>query len=337
MADRPTGVARVLVTGANGFVGRALCVQLARRGFAVRGAVRKLSSAAGFAGAVVQMADISEDADRSSAFDGIDAVVHLAARVHRMRDNVPDPLAAFRAVNTQGTLRLARAAAAQGVKRFVYLSSVNVNGIFTQPGQVFTADDPPAPVEAYGVSKHEAEQALRQLAAETGLELVVIRPALVYGPGVKANFLAMMRWLHRGVPLPLGAIDNQRSLLALDNLLDLIATCLHHPNARNQTFLASDGEDLSTTALLRRAAAALGRPARLIPVPVPVFRAAARLVGKADFAERICGSLQVDIGKTRALLGWAPPVNVDEGLKQAAQHYLNGVRGNAESKKKGSF
>ena len=312
----------VLVTGANGFVGRALCVDMARRGFTVRAAVRKLSRATSLPGEIVEIADIGADAGWSSALAGIDAVVHLAARVHVMRDSALQPLAAFRAVNVVPTERLARAAAAQGVKRFVYVSSIKVNGEGTPPGRPYTPDDVPAPVDPYGISKHAAEQALRQLAQETGLEVVIIRPVLVYGPGVKANFLSMMRWLHRGIPLPLGAIRNQRSLVALDNLVDLIVTCLHHPKAPDQTFLVSDGEDLSTTELLRRTAAALGRPARLIPVPTLVLRAAARLLGKADIAERLCGSLQVDMSKTRQLLGWVPPVSVDEALKQTARHFL---------------
>ncbi|MBE0613517.1 MAG: SDR family oxidoreductase [Burkholderiales bacterium] len=313
---------RVLVTGANGFVGRALCISMAQRGYTVRAAVRELSRAKGLRGEVVKIADTGADADCSSALVGIDTVVHLAARVHVMRDKALQPLTEFRAVNVLATERLARAAAAHGVKRFVYVSSIKVNGEGTQPGQRYTPDDAPAPADSYGISKYEAEQTLHQLAQETGLEVVIIRPVLVYGPGVKANFLSMMRWLHRGIPLPLGAIQNQRSLVALDNLVDLIATCLHHPYAPGQTFLVSDGEDLSTTELLRRTAVALGRPVRLISVPAGVLRMAARALGRADFAERLCGSLQVDIGKTRQLLGWAPPVSVDEALKQTARHFL---------------
>ncbi|MBE0621684.1 MAG: SDR family oxidoreductase [Burkholderiales bacterium] len=314
--------ARVLVTGASGFVGRAVCVDLAQRGFTVRAVVRELSRATDLPGELVRIADIGADADWSSAFAGVDAVVHLAARVHVMRDDVLHPMAAYRAVNVAGTERLARAAAAQGVKRFVYLSSIKVNGEGTLSGQPYTADDLPAPVDPYGISKREAEEELRRVGRETSLETVIIRPVLVYGPGVKANFLSMMRWLHKGVPLPLGAIHNQRSLVALDNLVDLVMTCLRHPNAPNQTFLVSDGQDLSTTALLLRTAAALGRQARLIPVPMPALQAAARLLGKADVAQRLCGCLQVDISKTRKMLGWVPPVSVDEALKQTAQRFL---------------
>ena len=218
----------------------------------------------------------------------------------------------------QGTLNLARQAAAAGVRRFVFVSSIKVNGEVTQLGRPFTADDAPAPLDAYGVSKMEAEEGLRAIASQTGMEVVIVRPALVYGPGVKANFAAMMRWLRRGVPLPLGAIHNQRSLVALDNLVDLIVTCLTHPAAANQTFLVSDGEDVSTTELLRRMGQALSRPARLIPVPVSWLKLAAAMVVKPDVAQRLCASLQVDIEKTRRLLGWTPPLSLDEGLRRVA-------------------
>jgi UDP-glucose 4-epimerase len=201
----------------------------------------------------------------------------------------------------------------------MFVSSIKVNGEATQPGCPFTADDAPAPLDAYGVSKMEAEQGLREIARQTGMEVVIIRPPLVYGPGVKANFAAMIRWLQRGVPLPLGAIHNQRSLVALDNLVDLMVTCLTHPAATNQTFLVSDGEDVSTTELLRRMGQALGRPARLVPVPASILKLAAALVGKRDVAQRLCGSLQVDIEKTRKLLGWTPPLTLDQGLRKAAE------------------
>jgi UDP-glucose 4-epimerase len=261
---------------------------------------------------------LAPSTDWSTALNGVSVVVHCAARVHVMRDTSVDPLEEFRRVNVQGTLNLARQAAAAGVRRFVFVSSIKVNGEATQPGCPFTADDILAPLDPYGVSKMEAEQALREIVRQTGMEVVIIRPPLVYGPGVKANFAAMMRWLQRGVPLPLGAIHNQRSLVALDNLVDLIMTCIKHPAAANQTFLVSDGEDASTTELLRRMGQAMGHPARLLPVPASWLKLAAGLIDKRDVAQRLCGSLQVDISKTRELLGWVPPVSLDEGLRRAA-------------------
>lgn len=268
------------------------------------------------------MGDLEPSSDWSVALEEISTVVHCAARVHVMTDTAADPLTEFRRVNVQGTLNLARQAAAFGVQRFVFISSIKVNGEATKLDQPFTADDEPAPLDPYGISKMEAEQGLRKIAAETDMEVVIIRPPLVYGPGVKANFQAMMRWLARGIPLPLGAIHNRRSLVALDNLVDLIVTCVDHPAAANQTFLVSDGEDLSTTQLLQRMGEALGKPARLIPVPSVLLKLGAALVGKPAVAQRLCGSLQVDISKTRQLLGWTPPLSVDEGLKRAAEGYL---------------
>jgi nucleoside-diphosphate-sugar epimerase len=270
----------------------------------------------------VVVASIDGSTDWHDALAGCDAVVHLAARVHVMTETTADPLNEFRRVNVQGTLNLARQAAAAGVRRFVFVSSIKVNGEATQPGAPFTADDAPTPLDAYGVSKMEAEQGLREIARQTGMEVVIIRPPLVYGPGVKANFATMMRWLKRGVPLPLGAIHNQRSLVALDNLVDLIVTCLTHLAAANQTFMVSDGEDVSTTELLRRMGQAMGHPARLVPVPASWLKVAVGLLGKGDVAQRLCGSLQVDISKTRELLGWTPPVSLDEGLRRAAGHGL---------------
>jgi nucleoside-diphosphate-sugar epimerase len=307
----------MLVTGANGFVGRALCAEAVACGMAVRGITRASGdlpiSVESFA-----VGGIDCNTDWRAALAGCEVVVHLAARVHVMADTAADPLEEFRRVNVQGTLNLARQAATAGVRRFVFVSSIKVNGEATQLRQPFTADDAPAPLDAYGVSKMEAEQGLREIARQTGMEVVIIRPPLVYGPVVKANFAAMMRWLKRGVPLPLGAIYNQRSLVALDNLVDLILTCLTHPAAANQTFLVSDGEDVSTTELLRRMGQAMGKPARLLPVPASWLKVAAGLVGKGDVAQRLCGSLQVDISKTRELLGWVPPVSLDEGLRRAA-------------------
>jgi nucleoside-diphosphate-sugar epimerase len=243
--------------------------------------------------------------------------MHCAARVHVMAESLADPLAEFRRVNVQGTLNLARQAAAAGVRRFVFVSSIGVNGAETFQ-QSFTSEDSVAPHSPYAVSKYEAELGLQALAAETGMEVVIIRPPLVYGPGAPGNFGSLMRWLKRGVPLPLGAIHNQRSLVALDNLVDLIVLCLTHPAAANQTFLVSDGEDVSTSELLRRMGQALDRPARLLPVPQSWLKLAAAMVGKSDVAQRLCGSLQVDISKTRRLLVWTPPISLDEGLRRAA-------------------
>ena len=307
----------LLVTGATGFVGRALCTEAAMRGHHVRGAVRMpISIAASFDS--IAVGSISPDTDWRAALQGIDVVIHLAARVHVMQDRSADPLAAFRYTNVDATLHLARQAAAAGVERFIFISSVKVNGEESIPGRPFAADDLPAPRDPYGISKMEAEQGLLAIAAATGMAVVIIRPPLVYGPGVKANFSSMMRWLSRGVPLPLGAIDNRRSLVALDNLVDLILVCCHHPAAVNQIFMVSDGEDLSTTDLLRRMGEALSRPARLIPVPAKWLLAGATLLGKSSVASRLCGSLQVDIAKTRQLLEWTPPVTVDEALRRAA-------------------
>ncbi len=310
-----------LVTGANGFVGSALCARLLRGGTAVRGAARFQSTLPDGVEAIA-VGSLSSVTDWTVALRSVDQVVHLAARVHVMNDKSTNPLAEFRQVNVEGTANLARQAAAAGVRRFVYLSSIKVNGEFTQEGHPFTADDAPAPEDPYGVSKHEAEQALRQIAADSGIEVVIIRPPLVYGPGVKANFESMMRWLARGVPLPLAAVtQNRRSLVALDNLVDLIRTCLSHPAAANQTFLVSDGEDLSTADLLRRMGAALGHPARLLYLPPSLLKLGAQAVNKPGIYQRLCGSLQLDIAKTRQLLGWTPPVSVDEGLRRAAEGF----------------
>lgn len=257
-------------------------------------------------------------ADLRTALGGADVVIHAAARAHVLQERAADPLAEYRRVNVDGTLALARAAAEAGVRRFVFVSSIKVNGERTAPGRAFRADDAPAPGDAYGVSKWEAEQGLCALARETGMEVVVVRPPLVYGPGAKGNFAALVRRVARGVPLPLGAVrHNRRSLVGLDNLVDLIVTCLDHPGAANQVFLAADGEDLSTADLLQRVARAMGRPARLLPVPVWVLQAAAASLGKRAVAQRLLGSLQVDGSKARELLGWAPPVSVDEGLKRS--------------------
>lgn len=313
-----TGRGAVLVTGSTGFVGSALVGEMKRRGIRTRIVIRSGPTLE----RDVVVEDIGPDTDWSAALDDCNCVVHLAARVHLMNDKAFDPHGEFRRINAGGTLNLARQGVFAGVRRFVYVSSIKVNGEGTLPGQPYTAADLPAPADPYGISKREAEDGLRQLAAESGMELVIIRPPLVYGPGVKANFLAMMDWLYKGVPLPLGAIHNRRSLVALDSLVDLIVTCISHSAAANQTFLVSDGEDLSTTNLLRRMGTALGKPARLLPLPAWLLTAGARMIGKSDLSQRLCGSLQVDISKNKRLLGWVPPVKVNDALRLTAEHYL---------------
>lgn len=308
----------VLVTGASGLIGAALMERLRREQVSVVGVARRPSAHTGVVGGPT----LEGEGDWGRLLAGCRIVVHAAARVHVTRNKHSDSLKAFRAVNVAGTLTLARRAAECGAQRFVFLSSIKVNGEATEHGRPFAPDDPPYPQDGYAISKAEAEAGLRALAAEAGMEVVIIRPPLVYGPGVKANFLSMMRWLSRGVPLPLGAVEhNRRSLVALDNLVDLIVTCIDHPAAANQVFLAGDGEDLSTTDLLRRLAAAMGVPARLVPVPVWALRAGASLTGQGAAVQRLCGSLQVDISKARELLGWDPPISVDEGLRRAAEGF----------------
>lgn len=331
------------MTGANGFVGRAVVERLAgpvsssllapsprfsplpaAKGlWTVRAAVRRESGLFSANVEPVVVASLSADTAWREALTGMDAVVHAAARVHVMADPAADPLAEFRRVNVAGTLNLARQASGMGVTRFVFLSSIKVNGESTPLDRPFGADDTPTPQDPYAISKLEAEQGLLEIAAKTGMTVTIIRPPLVYGPGVGANFLSMMQWLQRGIPLPLGAIHNKRSLVGRDNLVDFILTCLDHPAAANQIFLVADGEDLSTTELLRRMAIALGRPGLLLPIPQIILQAFLKIIGREAMAHRLCGSLQVDIGKARDVLGWQPPLGVDEGLRRTAQGFLH--------------
>ncbi|NWE45770.1 UDP-glucose 4-epimerase family protein [Pseudomonas gingeri] len=313
----------VLLTGASGFVGSALLARLLADGkHRARGAYRRLPDWLAPGAQTCVVADLGPDVDWQMALSDIDIVVHCSARVHVMAEQAVDPLMEFRRANVEGTLRLANQAVEAGVKRFVFLSSIKVNGEGTDFGKRYTADDSPAPSDPYGVSKLEAEQGLLALGAKTGMEVVIIRPVLVYGPGAKANFRNMMSWLSKGVPLPFGLIHNQRSLVALGTLVDLIVTCLEHPAAANQIFLVSDGEDLSTTQLLRRMGQALGKSPLLLPVPQGWLSGAANMLGKGAVAQRLCGSLQVDMQKTCQVLGWTPPLTVDEALGEAARHFL---------------
>lgn len=312
---------RILLTGGAGFIGSALADAICTgTGHELVLAGRSADGAAADSRVrSVSVGSLGPATDWRSALQQVEVVIHCAARVHVLREREPRPLDAFREVNVAGTARLARQAAEQGVRRFVFLSSVKVHGESSLPGSPFRAGDAYAPADAYAISKMEAEQALRALAAESGMELVIIRPPLVYGPGVGANFKAMMDWLGRGVPLPLASIHNRRSLVALDNLVDLVLLCIEHPAAVGKALLVSDGEDLSTPELLRRLGLAMGRPARLLPVPPRWLEAGASLLGREALARRLCGHLQVDIGETCDLLGWSPPVCVDEALRRTAE------------------
>lgn len=313
---------RLLITGGTGFVGAAL-IERAKVDscFEICASVRTGQQVSGVR--TYQVPDLSATTSWTAALDGVEVVIHTAARVHIMHDASSDPLREFREINVEGTLNLARQAAAAGVRRFIFISSVKVNGESTEPGYAFKPDDKPNPHDPYGISKMEAEAALLPLGEQGQMDVVIIRPVLVYGPGVKGNFLSMMRWLNRGVPLPLGAIKNMRSLVGIDNLVDLIVICIDHPLAANQIFLVSDREDLSTTQLLTKLSIALHKPSRLVPIPSYLIGHVAKLVGRNDIFKRLCGSLQVDTSKTHELLGWTPKVSVDQGLRDTVSNFLN--------------
>ena len=297
----------MLITGANGFVGRVLINKCN-----ARGAIRRIE--ANLDKRFVEVGDIDDHTDWHTALNGIETVVHLAARVHVMDETASDSLAAYCKVNVGGSLRLAESAVACGVRRLIYISSIKVNGETTRPGSPFRCDDRPAPADAYGMSKYRAELELHDFAAKSGLELVVVRPPLVYGPGVGANFRRLIIWLRRGIPLPFGLVANRRSMIGVDNLCDLILTCSTHHQATGRTFLASDGEDVSTSALLRRLATAMGKSARLLPVPEVLLRRTFDALGKSSISTRLLDSLQVDVTETKKRLGWEAPWSLDEGL-----------------------
>lgn len=309
----------VLVTGASGFIGREVCRVLLRAGCRVRGVTRRAEMLpAGTEAASV--GEIGPESDWSDSLKGVDSVIHLAARVHVMRETLADPAAEFHRLNTAATERLARQAVAVGAKRLVYVSTIKVNGECTAE-RPFSAADMPAPQDPYAVSKWAAEQALRNISRETGLETVVVRPPLVYGPGVGGNFLRLMKLVRAGIPIPLGAIENRRSLVYLGNLADALARCAWHPAAAGRTYLISDGEDLSTPELIRRLAREMGVTARLLPVPPALLRLGAALTGKREEVGRLLDSLQVDGGPIRHELEWAPPWTVDQGLAETARWF----------------
>jgi len=312
-----TAMKRILVTGASGFVGQALVPALLEQGYLVRAAVRSIGSTPSAEGLdVFVVGEVGARTDWSSALVDVDFVVHCAARAHVMKETESDALAAYRSVNVDGLRRLAEQAASAGVRRLVYLSSIKVNGQQTVAGAPFLLSDTPAPEDPYDISKWEAEQALWAVTANKCLEVVVVRPPLVYGKGAKGNLGRLLKLMRLGVPLPLGAVQNQRSLIGLDNLVDLLIRCVYHPAAAAQTLLVSDSEDVSTPDLLRHMAAGLGRSARLLPVPVSVLRLTGRALGKQSEIDRLVGSLQIDSHSACELLDWTPPVSLAEGIQR---------------------
>jgi len=318
----------ILVTGATGFIGRFLCMRLLSEGWRVRGTIRTSEKRSSLVESVepILINPLGTNTKWGQALDGIDIVIHLAARVHIMDDTSTDPLAEFRKVNTEGSERLALEAFRAGVKRLVFISSIKVNG--EESSTPYTEKSPVHPTDPYGISKWDAEEALRRIELETGLEVVVIRPPLVYGPGVKANFLNMIKFIQKGVPIPFASATNRRSLIYVGNLVDALATCSIHPIAAGKTYLVSDGEDVSTPELIRRVAMALRVPARLFPVPAMVIRALGVVMGKNSEVRRLIGSLTVDSSTIRRELGWTPPFSMEEGLRLTAEWYV---------KTKGSF
>lgn len=313
---------RVMVTGANGFIGREMCAALAERGYQTLGITRARKHS--FPTEMhLELESIDENTNWMPALAGIDCVVHLIAKVHELGPQPADAYGEYQRVNVALTINLARQAAAAGVRRFIFISSIKVNGEQSPLGQPFTAESTPRPEDYYGKSKLEAETALLQLGCETGMEITIIRPPLVYGPSAKANFASLIRCLARGWPLPLGAVvDNRRSFIALDNLVDFVATCIAHPAATNQVFLVSDGQDVSTATLVRKMASTLGRPARLVPVPISLLRLGASLIGRPQMYPRLCGSLQLEMSTACTLLDWQPPISLDEGLRRAGKGFL---------------
>ncbi|WP_120994626.1 NAD-dependent epimerase/dehydratase family protein [Stutzerimonas urumqiensis] len=317
---------KVLVTGGTGFVGAAVLARLLLRDDMQVLAWTRRTGASLPAGVIAVPGSSSRVFAAGAPVADLHTVVHCAGRVHVMRETASSPLEAFREANVDLTIRLARLAVGYGARRFVFLSTVKVHGESSRPGHPWSADDRVAPADPYACSKYEAEQALIELSEQTGLEVVIIRLPLVYGPGVKANFQTLMRWVSRGVPVPVGLVKNRRTMVALDNLVDLIELCIVHPEARNQVFMAGDGESLATPELLRRTASAMGCRAWLPPVPPAILEAAARASGQLGIFRRLCGSLEVDIDKTRQVLGWVPPVSVDQALRRTVEDFLRNQR-----------
>lgn len=311
---------KFLITGANGFVGQPLCAELLRQGQSVRAAVRSANTLIENAGAAA-VGTIDGETNWAEALRGVDIVIHLAARVHVMKDTSADPLAEFLKVNLHGTENLVRQAARAGVKRLVYISSIKVNGERTSEAAPFTELDKPNPQDPYAVSKWQAEQALQRIAQETNLEIVIVRPPLVYGPGVKGNFISLLAAIDKGVPLPLASANNARSLVYVGNLVDALIGCATHPAAAGQTYLVSDGEDVSTAVLVEKIAHSLGRSSRSFNFPPALLRAVATLAGRSEQIDRLFGSLRVSNEKICGELSWSPPYTLDQGLRATAGWY----------------
>jgi len=312
----------ILLTGAMGFIGAAIAADLKCSKYRVKSAVRAVSLHSN-TNDQVPIADICSRTDWASALAGVNVVIHTAAHVHVMNDIARNTIEMFREVNTFGTLNLARQAAAVGAKRFIFISSIKVNGESTSLNHTFKYNDVCMPNDPYGVSKHEAEIGLQKIAVETGMEVVIIRPVLVYGPGVKGNFKSLINFVRNSIPLPLGNIKNKRSLVGLNNLVDLIITCIDHPSAANQTFLVSDDHDVSTTELLQKMGKAFGKKLFLIPVPVSILQFLGHIFGKSAEIDRLCGSLQVDIEHTKNTLNWKPPYTMEQQLSNIADSFSN--------------
>ena len=310
---------KIFITGANGFIGRNLCAFLKEKGYFVRGAVRNNVRDVSGADEYIQVGDINESTDWQQALAGVDTVIHLAARVHIMNDPMADPVEAFRKVNVLGTELLARMAVKAGVKRFIFISSVKVNGEGAL--RSYTEKDTPEPQDAYGVSKREAEDSLACIAAETGLQMVVLRLPLVYGPGVKANFKNLFKVAGAGLPLPFKGINNRRSFLYLGNLVDAIFSCIEHPLAVGETFLVSDGQDVSTPDLIKMIACAMKKRAVLFSLYPGILKVLCKIIGRSEELEKLTGTLIVDSSKIRNLLGWKPPFTLEQGIQETVNYY----------------
>ncbi|MEN5035225.1 SDR family oxidoreductase [Pseudomonas sp. TWI929] len=317
---------KVLVTGAGGFIGQALCKCLeGAEDIEVVGAVRALPAQALGRSQLVAVGDIDEHTDWSQALAGVSVVVHLAARAHVLNEQSKDPLTEFRRVNVDGALALFQQAIDAGLKRFVFISSIGVVGGSTQ-GKPFTETTPPAPHADYACSKFEAEEALKALSQSSGVELVIVRPPLVYAAHAPGNFARLLKLVALGVPLPFGYVSNQRSMVALENLVDFIALCVCHPAAAGETFHVSDDEDVSLPQMLTLLGRGMGRRVLLLPVPTGLMAIGAQLVGKKNVYTQLCGSLQVDASKSRLLLGWRPPISAEAALMQAGEHFKRSQR-----------